>query len=112
MAVPVGDILISMVCSKKSKFNSTSSVTQLPCNLRQREKRVEEKTNEHLQVSLRVREESRQIDSRHSSSEPLFMMKHFSFHTFHALRPSFKVADYQKIQAFVMMFLGLSLAYT
>jgi len=38
-------------------------------------------------------------------------MKHFSFCTFQALGPSFKVADYQKIQAFVMMFLGLSLAY-
>lgn len=63
MAVPVGDILISIVCSKKSKFNSTSSVTQLPRNLRQREKRVEAKTNEHLQVSLRVRERRVLTDS-------------------------------------------------
>lgn len=51
-----GDILISVICSKKSKLNSSSSVTQLACNLRQREKRVEEKTDEHFQASLRVGE--------------------------------------------------------
>lgn len=29
MTLPVGHILISVVCSKKSKFNSSSSVTRL-----------------------------------------------------------------------------------
>lgn len=39
MAIPVGYILISMVCSKKSEFNSSLSVTRLPCSPQDRGRR-------------------------------------------------------------------------
>lgn len=57
MAIPVGYILISIVCSMKSKFKLLLMGHQLPSHLRaEGEEKVEEETGEHLQTDSRVGE--------------------------------------------------------
>lgn len=115
MAIPVGDILISIVCSKKSRLNSSSSVTQLPHNRRQREKTMEKRRQMSIsRTTCESRKEEASPDQctpSHGSSELPFRMKHFSLCTFQTLGQAFRVANYQQSPASVMMFLGLSLAY-
>lgn len=62
MAISVGYILTSRVPSKKSKFNSSSSVTHLPCNLKAERKEKVAETHKHFQINSEVEERERSPD--------------------------------------------------
>ena len=108
-----GYILISIVCSMKSKFNSSSLVTRLPLQPKGREKRKERRRQMSIfRPTLKKGEKRGALTSSFSGTEALgfsSVMKYYSLCPFQTPGLSFNAADCQKRQ--VMIFLGWSLAY-